>query len=57
MFACPITAVPLFSNTFLASLRSILTNKCCEITSAIPLVAVFKTSFAFANADVKVKSP
>ena len=26
--ACPITAVPLFSNTLLASFRSMLTNKC-----------------------------
>ena len=33
------------------------TRRCCEITSAIPLVAVFKTSLAFANALLSVKSP
>ena len=55
--AWPISAVPLFSNTFLASFRSILTTMCWEITSAIPFVAVFKTSFALPNAWVNVKSP
>ena len=48
--ACPITAVPLFSRTFLASFKSMFTFKCCDITSAIPFVAVFNTSFAFPNA-------
>ena len=55
--ACPITAVPLFWSTLLASFKSILTRRCWEITSAIPLVAVFNTSLALANAWLNVKSP
>jgi len=44
-------------NNASASFKSIFTNRCCEITSAIPLVAVFNTSFAFAKALLKVRSP
>ena len=51
------TAVPLFANTFLASFKSIFTFRCCDITSAIPLVAVLRTSLAFPKACVKVRSP
>ena len=53
----PIIATPLSFITVLTSLKSTLICPVTEITSAIPLAAIAKTSSAFSNAFTSVKLP